>query len=551
MQKNDDNTAKSSQSNKLKHLSEIKNINVGILKGNKQYSDKLLLEFYSKLSTTTRTGFWVYNPKKNTLLLSDELIKLLSLPHKLEILNEELKQRVFFDEDVELFLLTIKEVQENKTIVEKEFHIKESKDQKRYKSFRTKYIEMKCSEIKETVIIGIVEDITETKQANKDLANEIERTEESDRIKTTFLSNISHEIRTPMNAIIGFTELLNIGEISQDKRKEYLTIIKNKSRNLLSLIDDITELSKFESGEVMLNKTDTNLPKILNELHQEFSKEKDIRNKNHIDIYLKLPNDNSITNINTDSGRIQQVLSYLIDNALKYTEKGYIQFGYELKDNKHLMFFVKDTGIGIKKEAQKFLFNRFKIKEEVFDKKLHNTGLGLTISRSIIEHMGGKIYVESSVGHGSNFYFIIPFQKTVIKSEDKVVEKINPLLNWRNKVILIAEDDIVNFQFLEAVLSETQAQLIHVLDGKQAIEICKTMAKIDIILMDIRMPEKSGYEAVVEIKKIKPSVPIIAQTAYTNREDKEKCIKVGCDDYISKPIDINLLFELINKHFIN
>jgi len=213
------------------------------------------------------------------------------------------------------------------------------------------------------------------------------------------------------------------------------------------------------------------------------------------------------------------------------------------------MFFVKDTGVGIHKEAQKYLFNRFKTKEEVFDRKYHNSGLGLTIARAIVEHLGGKIYVDSTLGSGSNFYFTLPLHKSAIVDDTIITEKINHLLNWRNKVILVAEDDIVNYQFLEAVLSDTQAQLVHVLDGKQAVELCNTLTHIDLILMDIRMPEKSGYEAIKEIKKIKPNVPIIAQTAYTSKEDREKCKQVGCDEYISKPIDINLLFELINKYF--
>jgi CheY-like chemotaxis protein len=243
-------------------------------------------------------------------------------------------------------------------------------------------------------------------------------------------------------------------------------------------------------------------------------------------------------------------MEYLLDNALKFTEKGYVQFGYELKDSRHLQFFVKDTGIGITKEAQKYLFNRFKIKEEVYNTKHRNPGLGLTISRAIVENLGGKISVESVTGKGSTFYFTIPFNK----GEKTVVEE--PKLNyneqrtkWSDKVILIAEDDEVNFRFLEAIFADTQVQLLHVVDGKQAIELCKTIGKIDLILMDIKMPEKSGYEVIKEIKKFRSEIPIIAQTAYTLKEDKAKCIAAGCDDYISKPIDIELLLGKIRKYF--
>jgi CheY-like chemotaxis protein len=267
-------------------------------------------------------------------------------------------------------------------------------------------------------------------------------------------------------------------------------------------------------------------------------------------LYLKLPLEQNIITINTDPGRLQQVLHYLLDNAIKFTEKGYIQFGYELKDNKTLLFFVKDTGIGIPKEAQKSLFNRFKQKEESYDKHFNNTGLGLTISRSIVELLGGKIFVESTPGQGTSFYFTIPINKgdkpTIpIKQENKFLTT-----NWRNKIILIAEDDEVNYHFLEAVFADTQAQLIHVNNGTQAVEICKTIAKIDIILMDIKMPEKSGYEAIKEIKKFRKDIPIIVQTAYTQKEDKEKYVAAGCNDYISKPIDIELLISKMSK-FLN
>jgi CheY-like chemotaxis protein len=343
--------------------------------------------------------------------------------------------------------------------------------------------------------------------------------------------------------------LINIGEVTGEKKKEYLSIIKSKSRQLLSLIDDIAELSKFESGQYTINKTETNISKLLNELHLEYTKELTTRNKQNIEIYLKLPTEYNVSTVCTDSGRLQQVMSYLLDNALKYTERGYIQFGYELKDSRHLQFFVKDTGIGIPKEAQKNLFNRFRTKEEVYDKNFQNTGLGLTISRSILELLGGKIQVDSTPGQGSNFSFIIPLQKVDKAGVFDNSKTDGSISNWRNKVILVAEDDEVNYRFIEAIFADSQAQLLHVNDGKQAVELCRTIGKIDLILMDIKMPEKNGYEAVREIKSFRKEIPIIAQTAYTLSEDRAKCIEAGCDDYVSKPIDIELLFSKINKFF--
>jgi signal transduction histidine kinase len=517
-----------------------------------QFQNISLIDCYRATIISSSSGFCIYDQNNHTFWVSQELLQLINLPYDSNTLHLLFNSKLFYFDDNQKLQHAIQEVLETKQNVEIELNTTNESDTKTQKNtFRCQISLIKEQPENKQLFLLIITDITKSKHFSEELAKAKEKTEESDRIKSIFLKNISHEIRTPMNAIIGFTELLNIGELSADKRKEYLSIIKNKSKYMLSLIDDIAELSKFESGVFSFNKSETNLIKIFGELHSELEKEKYRLNKPHIELYLKLPHDHNIVNINTDPGRLQQVLHYLLDNAIKFTEKGYIQFGYELKDNKNLLFFVKDTGIGIPKEAQKHLFNRFRQKEETFDKYFNNTGLGLTISRSIVELLGGKIYVESTLGQGTSFYFTIPLNKIdktvhLIQEENKVLSSVN----WRNKIILIAEDDDINFHFLEAVFADTQAQLIHVNNGKQAVEICKTIPKIDIILMDIKMPEKSGYEAIKEIKKFRKDIPIIVQTAYTQKEDKEKCMMAGCDDYISKPIDIELLISKTSK-FLN
>jgi len=514
----------------------------------KFHSEIKILELYKKAFLASRTGLWLFTPKDNIVWLSDEFIHLLNLKTDKNQINIDNLKKIVTEDKISLIDIVSKLSNKNRK-TKFEFSFTDDRNNKQ-QVILCHILIIKDRGKNSSHILGIAVDISDQKHFEEQLANAKEKAEESDRIKTTFLSNISHEIRTPMNAIIGFNELINIGDLSSERKKEYLTIVKNKSKHLLSLIDDITELSKFETGEITINNSETNLVKLFNELYEEYNKELNTLKKQNIELYLKLPAETGISILYSDPGRVYQVMEYLLDNALKFTEKGYVQFGYEMKDSRHLQFFVKDTGIGITKEAQKYLFNRFKIKEEVYNTKHRNPGLGLTISRAIVENLGGKISVESVTGKGSTFYFTIPFNK----GEKTVAEE--PKLNyneqrtkWSDKVILIAEDDEVNFRFLEAIFADTQVQLLHVVDGKQAIELCKTIGKIDLILMDIKMPEKSGYEVIKEIKKFRSEIPIIAQTAYTLKEDKAKCIAAGCDDYISKPIDIELLLGKIRKYF--
>lgn len=521
---------------------------IKVLNKGKLFPSKEIEEFYKQSLILTNTGFLLYSHSENTIWFSEELVKILNISIKNNQINKENLKKISTEDNsgfIEIITKNYKKLPKKEVLLY--IHADNKYKQQRILVYRPFLITNKQKNIKKT--LGIITNITDHKRHEEEIIKAKEKAEESDKIKSIFLKNISHEIRTPMNAIIGFNELLYINDISPDIKNEYLTIIKNKSKYLLSLIDDIVELSKFESGEMTVNKTETNLTKLFNELIQEFNKEIQKRKKNNIDLYLKLPIEQNIPVIYTDSSRIYQVMAYLLDNALKFTEKGYIQFGYEIKDNKNFLFFVKDTGIGIPKEAQKYLFNRFKVNKEVYYKNFLNKGLGLTISRALVELLGGKIHVESEPGKGSTFYFTLPLNKSKKDTSPERSENTERYAKWRDKVILVAEDDEVNYRFIEAIFAKTQVQLLHVIDGQQAIELCRTINKIDLILMDIKMPEKSGYEAIKEIKKFRTDIPIIVQTAYAQKEDKIKCFEAGCNDYISKPIDINLLFSKIKLIF--
>ncbi|MGC9342820.1 MAG: ATP-binding protein, partial [Bacteroidales bacterium] len=395
-----------------------------------------------------------------------------------------------------------------------------------------------------------IDDITEFKRIEKDLFKSRAKLEKADRFKSVFLTNLSHEIRTPMNSILGYGELLSQEGLSQSQIKDYTSVIRAKGNYLLTLIDDVIELARFESGSIEFNYSEFLLLPLLKELYRDFEDRRIRKEKTAISIELEVPEGADNQSIYTDYGRLQQILSNLLSNALKFTERGKITFGYKLS-SKNFKFFVSDTGQGLSPEDQKRIFNRFETIEETAIKKLSGTGLSLTISKHIVEQMGGKIKVKSELNKGSRFQLNIPIVNASKKKIQLKEEKEDlTTYNWKDKVILIAEDEDVNYRFLEAILQKTQAQILRAKNGQEAADLCKNINQIDIVLMDIKMPIMNGYDATIDIRKYRSNLPIIAQTAFASQEEIIKCQQVGCDDYITKPIDINILIEKINSQFL-
>ena len=378
--------------------------------------------------------------------------------------------------------------------------------------------------------------------------------EESDKLKSAFLANMSHELRTPMNAIISFSNFLREPKLSYAKRMEYVNYIISSGDSLMHLIDDIIDTAKIESKELRIKKGYTNITRIFSELHHVFSKLKIKNKKEHIDIRVNPSNMKFDYIIRTDPVRFKQILSNLIENALKYTEEGYIEFGF--KENSHeLTFYVKDTGIGIAKEKHAYIFQRFSQIEYELDRRFGGTGLGLAISKNLVEMLGGKIWLESELHKGSVFYFTLPIEELIKKpvtntldvfTENDDIEK--NTYNWHGKVIVVAEDEDLNYKVLESMLSKTRVNIFRATNGNEAIELCKTK-KANLVLMDIQMPNMDGYSATKEIRKFNPRIPIIAQTSFAMAEEEEKCMAAGCNDYLSKPLNIRDLLEKINKYF--
>ena len=375
----------------------------------------------------------------------------------------------------------------------------------------------------------------------QDLIQAKEKAEESDRLKSAFLANMSHEIRTPMNGIIGFSEMFMNPELSEDRRKYYANIVIDSSKQLLTLVNDILDISLIEAGKVALKQEEVNINDLIMNLYAIYNSQ--AKNKNiGLHTCKDLEDRNSI--IITDKNRLRQILSNLLKNAFKFTSKGHIQYGYTITDSR-LQFFVKDTGICIESDQMDHIFEEFRQENVETAHQYGGAGLGLSISKKLVELLGGKIWVKSQKNKGSVFYFSIsyyPVNENIQESQSRQKTE-----HGKAFTILVAEDDEINYLYIEEIMSGKNIELIQAHNGKQTVETCKNNPHIDMVLMDIKMPVMNGYEATREIKKFRPDLPIIAQTAYVMTEDRKKALDAGCDEYLSKPINAHELETIIEQ----
>jgi PAS domain S-box-containing protein len=564
---------------------------IEVEKRRKQVEEKIKIseEKYRTLTENLNVGVYrnTYGSKGKFVEVNPAFLKILGYKDKNEVLQLNVSDLYINPDDREKFNA---DISVSGFVSDKELLLKKKDGTQVYCSISAVVVK-EHNKIK--YFDGIIEDITKRKKAeeelqnlNKELAaqneeyealneeltdnvNRIqnintklekakERAEESDRLKTAFLHNISHEIRTPMSGILGFTNLLLEPELTGKERHEYIKIIEKSGDRMLNTVTDLMDISMIESGQVKLAVSEVNVNKQNKDLYNFFKPEAE---KKGIQLFFKntLPDQEAI--IKTDREKIYAILTNLIKNAIKYSDKGTIEFGYNLKhvDQKtlgelvepaKLEFFVKDKGIGISKDRLQAIFDRF-VQADIEDiRAFEGSGLGLSISKAYVEMLGGRIWVESEEGIGSQFYFTIPYNP---KTEEKtgVIED-TPKKKIRNQIkglkVLIAEDVESADKHLSIVLKKISKEILHSKTGVETVDICRNNPDIDLVLMDIKMPLTNGHEATRKIREFNENVVIIAQTAYALSGDKEKSLEAGCNDYISKPINKNELIEMIIKH---
>ena len=387
-------------------------------------------------------------------------------------------------------------------------------------------------------------------EANEELELARKRAESSDHFKSAFIANMSHEIRTPLNSILGYTKILKNSAINEEYKK-HVDVIDNSGRHLLYLINDIVDISKLESGEMNTDESAVFLNDLLDNIKNQFNAYAVNKNKQNIDFRLRLPgNIKQQLVIYTDEFRLQQILSNLLSNAFKYTDKGFIEFGYELRDRKEIMFFVRDTGYGISKEDQEIIFNRFRQGKIPSRQVVSGTGLGLAISKGLTKLLEGEIWMKSEPGEGSTFYLTVPFKEVEVEPGTKLKNDrlpISGIPQLTGKRILLSEDDFFSREMMIYLLKKTNATLLVAEDG---VETLRKFEKVnaDLVLLDIRLPELDGYEVLKEIRSINPDTFVIAQTAYAMMDDIKKFREAGFTDYITKPVSDDELYSLLHHY---
>lgn len=391
----------------------------------------------------------------------------------------------------------------------------------------------------------LTESLNRIQHINTELIEAKNKAEESDALKSSFLANMSHEIRTPLNAIMGFSSLLKDPDLSPEKTEHFVDIIESSGQQLITIINDILDMSKIEANQITITSGVVKIDFVLQELYQQFKKLGELKN---LELFLNPDNPGHNILTITDEFRLRQILCNLLNNAIKFTAEGSVTFGYTLYNNQ-IAFYVKDTGIGIATENLSVIFRPFRQVESTLTRNYGGNGLGLSISRALVEKLGGSISVDSVPGKGSTFTFTIPHLRTPAANGNLAgTNQPEPFRNWDKHIILVAEDEIYNYDYIEELLSHTNVKILHAWDGLEAVALVREHPDISLVLMDIKMPVMDGYAATRQIKVLRPQLPVVAQTAFALNAEKNYALEAGFDNYLSKPVTREFFIEVIGRY---
>lgn len=498
--------------------------------------------FYSLFHNAT-IGLYQTTPEGQILSANPSIIKMLKFDSMQDLLKRDLSKGSYVHEDKRIEFKKI--LQEKGEIIDFESEWYTKNGEIIYVLEGARAVKNKNGRV--VRYDGSVLNTTDKRKAEIALEKALEKAKESDRLKSAFLANMSHEIRTPMNGILGFADLLKKPDLSNEIQEKYIEIIEKGGKRMLNIINEIIDISKIESGQMPVSVSAISLNQFLEESYMFFKSEAE---KKKIEFILTKSLHDEDALITTDKDKLNGIFTNLIKNALKYTKAGSIEFGYQLKNSKtEIEFYVKDTGIGIPKNRQTAIFERF-IQADLENKMAQQgAGLGLAISKGYVELLHGTIWVESQEDLGTTFYFTLPYNKenrsaTMVPHSNEDNQK-----RIQNLKVVIVEDDETSGKFLQILIEEFAKEIINVKTGNDAIAVCKNNPDIDLVLMDIQIPGLNGYDATQQIRKFNQEVIIIAQTAFALSGEREKAIECGCNDYISKPIQKDKLLSLLQKYF--
>ncbi len=379
---------------------------------------------------------------------------------------------------------------------------------------------------------------------NAELKEALQKAEESDRLKSAFLANMSHEIRTPMNGILGFAQLLKEPMTSLEDQKKYVQIIEKSGERMLNIINDLINISKIESGQMEIIREETDVQEVIDELYVFFKPEAERKNLSLKYSSALQPSESLIV---TDKEKLTAMLTNLVKNAIKFTQKGGVEFGVQ-RSGAFIEFYVCDTGVGIRKERQDAIFERFTQEDALVAQEYEGAGLGLAITKAYVDMLGGEISVKSEQGQGSEFIFRIPCGQKLQDIKTDSIDNQNGSSELKSYLsMLVVDDDETAREYLKCLLQNDLRKMYFAQNGAAALDLIRNNPEINFVLMDMKMPVMDGYEATSKIKKMLPDLPVVAQTSFALRGDREKALQAGCDDYISKPIDPGQLFRIISE----